>query len=88
MDFTTNDEIGLLIQGTSSADHPLPWHHPYYQRLFEQDMGVEKAMDLYMWNLYVDKREKVHPRSGSRQRLESEHGMSAATSARRTRRRR
>jgi GNAT superfamily N-acetyltransferase len=62
MDFTTNDECGLLIEG---HEHPpiilCPWHHPYYQRLFEQDIGLQKAMDLYMWSLYVDTREKVHP---------------------------
>jgi hypothetical protein len=48
MHFTTNDEIGVLIAG---HEHPpislCPWHHPYYQRLFEQGAGMEKAMDLY-----------------------------------------
>src|SRR2546421_11701535 len=62
MDFTTNDECGLLIEG---HEHPpiilCPWHHPYYQRMFEQDIGIEKAMDLYMWSLWVTERDKVHP---------------------------
>jgi len=77
MDFTTNDEIGLLVQG---HEHPpiilCPWHHPYYQRLFEQDVGIAKAMDLYMWSLYVDKRENVHPAIWeAADKLESEHGI-------------
>jgi GNAT superfamily N-acetyltransferase len=77
MDFTTNDECGLLIEG---AEHPpiilCPWHHPYYQRLFEQDLGMQKAMDLYMWRLYVQDREKVHPAIWEMaDKLESEHGI-------------
>ena len=77
MDFTTNDEIGLLIQGHEYPPIILcPWHHPYYQRIFEQDIGMAKAMDLYMWSLYVDKREKVHPAIWeAADRLESEHGI-------------
>jgi GNAT superfamily N-acetyltransferase len=77
MDFTTNDEIGLLVQGHEYPPIILcPWHHPYYQRLFEQDAGMAKAMDLYMWSLYVDKREKVHPAIWeAADKLESEHGI-------------
>src|ERR1700684_876653 len=49
MDFTTNDEIGVLIAGHEHQPIILcPWHHSYYQRLFEQDAGMVKAMDLYM----------------------------------------
>ena len=77
MDFTTNDEIGLLIAG---HEHPpmilCPWHHPYYQRLLEQDLGMDKAMDVYMWSLHVTGREKVHPAIWeAADRLESEHGI-------------
>jgi GNAT superfamily N-acetyltransferase len=77
MDFTTNDECGLLIEG---HEHPpiilCPWHHPYYQRLFEQELGMQKAMDLYMWRLYVQDREKVHPAIWeTAEKLESEHGI-------------
>jgi len=77
MDFTTNDEIGLLIEGHEYPPIILcPWHHPYYQRIFEQDIGMDKAMDLYMWSLYVDNREKVHPAIWeAADRLESEHGI-------------
>ena len=46
MDFTTNDEIGLLIEGHEYPPIILcPWHHPYYQRLFERELGMVKAMD-------------------------------------------
>jgi GNAT superfamily N-acetyltransferase len=77
MDFTTNDEIGVLIAG---HEHPplilCPWHHPYYQRLFEQDIGMDKAMDLYMWSLDVTRRDKVHPAIWEMaDKLESEHGI-------------
>jgi hypothetical protein len=77
MDFTTNDEIGVLIAG---HEHPpiilCPWHHPYYQRLLEQDAGMEKAMDLYMWSLHVTGREHVHPAIWqAADSLESEHGI-------------
>ncbi len=77
MDFTTNDEIGLLIEGHEYPPIILcPWHHPYYQRIFEQDVGMTKAMDLYMWSLYVDEREKVHPAIWeAADKLESEHGI-------------
>jgi hypothetical protein len=77
MDFTTNDEIGVLIAGHEYRPIILcPSHHPYYQRLLEQDIGMTKAMDLYMWSLYVDKREKVHPAIWEvADGLESEHGI-------------
>jgi hypothetical protein len=77
MDFTTNDEIGLLISG---HEHPpiilCPWHHRYYQRLLEEDAGLRKAMDVYMWSLHVTGRERVHPAIWeAASKLESEHGI-------------
>ncbi len=77
MDFTTNDECGLLIEGHEHRPIVLcPWHHPYYQRLLEQQPGMDKAMDLYMWRLYVDDREKVHPAIWElADSLEAEHGI-------------
>jgi GNAT superfamily N-acetyltransferase len=77
MDYTTNDECGLLIEGHERPPLILcPWHHPYYQRLAEQDLGLQKAMDLYMWSLHVTGRDKVNPLIWQvADRVESEHGI-------------
>jgi GNAT superfamily N-acetyltransferase len=77
MDFTTNDECGLLIEGHERPPIILcPWHHPYYQRLLETDLGYEKAMDLNMWSLHVTGRHRVHPAIWEMaDKLESEHGI-------------
>jgi GNAT superfamily N-acetyltransferase len=62
MDFTTNDECGLLIEGHERPPIILcPWQHPYYQRLLEEACGLQKAMDLQMWELHIEGRENVHP---------------------------
>jgi hypothetical protein len=51
LDFTTNDEVGILIEGHERRPRILqPWHPPYYGELLEQ-CGFEKAMDLLMWEL-------------------------------------
>jgi GNAT superfamily N-acetyltransferase len=51
MDFTTNDEIGILIEGYERRPMILePWHPPYYKGLFEAE-GFDKAMDVLMWEL-------------------------------------
>ncbi|TMK39492.1 MAG: hypothetical protein E6G56_11065 [Actinobacteria bacterium] len=76
MDFTTNDECGLLIEGHEFTPLILcPWHHPYYQPLLE-GQGLTKAMDLYMWRLWVDARHKVHPAIWeAAAKAQSEHGI-------------
>jgi GNAT superfamily N-acetyltransferase len=51
MDFTTNDECGLLIEGFDLPPFVLePWHPAYYGELVE-GIGMTKAMDLLMWKL-------------------------------------
>jgi GNAT superfamily N-acetyltransferase len=51
MDFTTNDEVGILIEGYERKPMVLqPWHPPYYRELIEAE-GFAKAMDLLMWEL-------------------------------------
>lgn len=61
MDFTTNDECGVLVHGHDLMPTVLTnWHHPYYQTLIE-GAGLRKAMDLYMWSLEVRNRAAVHP---------------------------
>jgi hypothetical protein len=63
MDFTMNDESGVMIEGFERV--PLvkqPWHPPYYQRLAENGgTGLGKAMDLLMWELQISDREKILP---------------------------
>ena len=52
MDFTMNDECGILIEGFDEPSMILePWHPPYYQRLLE-GVGLTKAIDLLMWELW------------------------------------
>jgi hypothetical protein len=51
MDFTTNDEIGILIEGYELRPMILEnWHPPFYRELIEGE-GFGKAMDLLMWEL-------------------------------------
>jgi len=51
MDFTTNDEIGILIEGYDRRPMILePWHPPHYRELIEA-VGFDKAMDVQMWEL-------------------------------------
>jgi len=77
MDYTTNDECGLLIEGHERPPLILcPWHHPYYQRLVEEDLGLGKAMDLYMWSLHVTGRDKVNPLIWEvADKVETDHGI-------------
>jgi hypothetical protein len=61
MDFSMNDESGVLVEGFDRE--PMvrqPWHPPYYQRLCEA-AGLEKAVDLFMWELVISDREKILP---------------------------
>jgi hypothetical protein len=53
MDFTTNDECGILVEGFDEPAMILePWHPPYYGGLME-GLGMAKAMDLLMWDLWL-----------------------------------
>ena len=55
MDFTTNDEVGLLIEGFELRPMILQnWHPPFYKDLLEE-LGYGKAMDLLMWFLELGK---------------------------------
>jgi hypothetical protein len=61
MDFTINDESGVVVEGFD-RDPVIknPWHPPYYRRLCE-GAGLTKAMDLLMWELDIGDRERVMP---------------------------
>jgi GNAT superfamily N-acetyltransferase len=61
MDFTMNDESGVLIEGFERE--PMikqPWHPPYYAARCEE-AGLEKAIDLLMWELHISDRTKILP---------------------------
>jgi GNAT superfamily N-acetyltransferase len=86
MDFTINDESGVQIEGFERE--PMikqPWHPPYYRRRCEE-AGLEKAMDLLMWELDISDRsrmlpvifklaEQVEPRHGIRIRKMSRRSL-------------
>ena len=62
MDFVTNEECGVLIEGFEFE--PMirqPWQPPYYQRHFER-AGLVKAMDLFHWDVAIsDRAERMLP---------------------------
>jgi GNAT superfamily N-acetyltransferase len=88
MDFTMNDEAGLLIEGHERE--PMikqPWHPPYYQELCEA-AGLAKAVDLYMWELTIADREAVLPVIWElAAALEPKHGITIRNMSRRRLRR-
>ena len=76
LDFSTNDECGLLVEGFELRPQILEnWHHPYYADLLE-GQGLVKAMDLYKWSLHVTGRDQVMPIIFElAEKLEPEHGI-------------
>ncbi len=76
MDFTMNDESGVLIEGFERE--PMirqAWHPPYYQRLCEE-AGLEKCVDTFMWSLHITGRERVMPIIWElAEQLEPKHGI-------------
>jgi GNAT superfamily N-acetyltransferase len=64
MDFTMNDECGILIEGFDEPSMILePWHPPYYSKRLEE-LGLGKAIDLQMWELWFGKLKEgteMHP---------------------------
>jgi GNAT superfamily N-acetyltransferase len=77
MDFTINDESGVLIEGFDIP--PMikqPYHPRYYRQLVEGAGGMEKAQDLLSWNLEVRDRANVLPILWElAEKLEPEHGI-------------
>jgi GNAT superfamily N-acetyltransferase len=79
MDFTTNDECGLLIEGFDENPMILePWHPPYYSQRLES-LGYGKTMDLLMWWLHLGELKQgdrfadaIHEVAN---KVESEHGI-------------
>jgi GNAT superfamily N-acetyltransferase len=78
MDFTTNDECGVLVDGFDRPPIILTnWTHRYYPKLIE-GAGLHQAMDTYMWELHISGRDNVHPAIWQvADNLEAEHGITA-----------
>jgi len=76
LDFSTNDECGVLVEGFELRPQILEnWHHPYYGPLLE-GAGLVKAMDLFKWSLHVSGRDEVMPIIFElADKLEPEHGI-------------
>lgn len=76
MDFNTNHECGLLVEGHQHRPQILEnWHHPYYARLLEK-CGLEKSMDLLKWQILTADHDRVLPVIYElADRLEPEHGI-------------
>lgn len=79
MDFSTNDELGILIEGFDEPSMILePWHPPYYARRLEE-LGLRKEIDLLMWELWLGSlkrgdalHELIHDAA---EKSRSEHGV-------------
>src|SRR3954452_13130311 len=76
MDFTTNHECGLLVEGFERRPQILEnWHHPYYAAMVDA-YGLSKAMDLLKWELHISDREKMLPVLFElAEKVEPEHGV-------------
>jgi hypothetical protein len=76
MDFTMNDESGVMVEGFERE--PLvkqPWHPPYYAARCEE-AGLAKAVDLLMWELHISDRSKIVPAIFRlAEELEPRHGI-------------
>jgi GNAT superfamily N-acetyltransferase len=74
--FSTNHEVGVLIEGHELRPQILEdWHHPYYRELLE-GCGMQKAMDLYKWEIMTaDHGEMLPIFDELAARLEPDHGI-------------
>jgi GNAT superfamily N-acetyltransferase len=87
MDFTTNDECGLLIEGYGIDPMILqPWHPPYYRERIEA-LGYGKTMDLLMWDIAMGALKQGDRFADSihavADQVESEHGITVRNMRRR-----
>ncbi len=88
MDFTMNDESGIVVEG-----HELPpmirqpWHPPYYAPLVE-GAGMDRREDLLMWELHISDRAQMLPVLPQlAEQAEREHGVTLRRMTRRSLRR-
>jgi GNAT superfamily N-acetyltransferase len=76
LDFSTNHESGLLVEGHEYGPQILEnWHQPYYRELLESQ-GMTKAMDLRKWEIIYANRSEMYPVINDlADRLEPQHGI-------------
>jgi GNAT superfamily N-acetyltransferase len=76
MNFTTNDECGVLVEGFDLMPTVLTdYTQRHYPALLE-GAGLAKAMDLFMWHLDVSDRSRVNQAIWDiAERVESKHGV-------------
>jgi hypothetical protein len=88
MDFTMNDECGVLIDGFERMPFlKQPWHPEYYGPRCEE-AGLAKAVDLFMYELVIDDRSKILPIVFKlAEQVESRHGITIRRMSRRSLRR-
>jgi len=55
MNPSTNDEVGLLIDGFDTPPYMLMTHNPPYYEKLVTAFGMTKARDLYAWFITIDK---------------------------------
>jgi GNAT superfamily N-acetyltransferase len=88
MDFTMNDESGVMVEGFERE--PMvkqPWHPPYYAARCDE-AGLAKAVDLLMWELHISDRSKIVPVIFKlAEELEPRHGIRLRHMSRRSLRR-
>ena len=88
MDFSMNDESGVLIEGFERP--PMikqPWHPRYYAQRCEE-VGLGKAVDLLMWELWLSQREELLPVIPQlAEQARTEHGITIRKMSRRRLRR-
>jgi GNAT superfamily N-acetyltransferase len=77
LDFSTNHECGVLVEGHEFRPQILEnWHQPYYRELLEGQGMMTKAMDLYKWEIIYSNRSEMYPIINElADRLEPEHGI-------------
>jgi GNAT superfamily N-acetyltransferase len=88
MDFTVNDESGVMIEGFERE--PMikqPWHPPYYRPRCEE-AGLRKTVDLLVYELVIADRSKILPVIFRlAEQVEPRHGIRIRRMSRRTLRR-
>lgn len=55
MNYSTNDTVGLLVEGFDSSPVIMMPYNPQYYAALMENSGYSKTMDLYAWHLETEK---------------------------------